>query len=1418
MTIIDRTCTEVQGSENGFDRNRTARPLADYRDVPAYVLLGDPGAGKTTCFWRERQRAGDAGDFVSARDFVEFGVGSRPERQGRTLFIDGLDEIRAGSRDGRTALDRVRARLAELGQPPFRLSCREADWLGRNDLERLKAVAPEGEIKALRLDPLTSDDARRIARADERLDDAERFLHEAEERGFRELLANPQNLNTLIQAVGGGGRWPASRLEMFELACKRLTTEPNAEHRHSQRERPTETQIMEAAGRICALLLLSGFPGASSLPAGEESDARYPAIERLDPAQPGTATSAANAMIRVQRLALSSRLFAARNGRSSASQRLEPVHRHIAEFLAGRYLAQQIENGLPAARVAALITAQDGGVVTPHRGLSAWLAAHSKPARRELINRDPIGVGLYGDIAGFSTAEKRSLLQAVFRAAGQLDGLRYGAAATFAPLASSALEAEIGAKLTAKPESDNDQLSVKFLLRVLQHGAPMATLIKPIVAILHGTAWRREVKYAALDALIRQCADPDARTSKLKQVLADIRDGKLPDAHNELAATALEALYPETIGPSEIWGHLVHSHPQPTGEQFVGRHYCFWTHTLDQKTPDEDVPLLLDTLAAQRPDLALVDGGAGDGRAAAERLLARALAAESDKLTPQRLYAWLNAPARTEVEFLKLKQSHEVSKAESEVFGSPPSTGGQALETRESAAKVRTWLESHPEAYKAALLEGICRYTDDWNLKKKVALAKEYLRHATPPLDFGFWCLEQAKAVANTQPELARWLHAEALQRSEQGEEGLSRRLLDEATRQHPSLRPVPSDPEAAVNLRERGSLRERSCRNRAIHASYLERHRRRKQEWLDSVRSEAPALEQNRGAPWLLFHLAQRWFQRSRSQVPLLEWLGEELGGERDLVEATASGLRGVSDRDDVPDADEILRLHGESRTHYLSTPFLVSLDERALANSRLVETMTRRQKRQACAFYHSALTKHDSHPNWYRELVEKYPQTVASVLLSFARTELQMGRENVSGLWDLTHDAGHAELARLVVPALLRGFPVRRRVRQLPNLTRLLWAARQHVDRDELIEILEKKLAAKSMIVNQRVHWLAAGVVTAPDAYTDRLAEFIDGKEPRARQLARFLWSEHPAVFRPAELPPRALEVLIGQSGAAFSIYDLVDRPDHGRRHAMGRHNAQPESTLWNLAELIECLAASPAPEAGDSLRRLADDETLSRWRHHLRTAADRQAAVARDASCERPDLDRIRATLNNAAPANAADLAALALHRIDEVACSIRHANTNDWSQYWNQDSHGRPTDSKPENACRDALLSQLRQRLPAEVGAQPEGQYAASRRADIRLSCLGFHVPIEIKKQSHRDLYRAVRDQLVAGYAQDPATGGHGIFLALWFGDPDQAPPDHTGKRPGSPEELQQKLEAGLALQLTPEQQRKISVRVIDVSRP
>ena len=52
----------------------------------------------------------------------------------------------------------------------------------------------------------------------------------------------------------------------------------------------------------------------------------------------------------------------------------------------------------------------------------------------------------------------------------------------------------------------------------------------------------------------------------------------------------------------------------------------------------------------------------------------------------------------------------------------------------------------------------------------------------------------------------------------------------------------------------------------------------------------------------------------------------------------------------------------------------------------------------------------------------------------------------------------------------------------------------------------------------------------------------------------------------------------------------------------------------------------------------------------------------------------------------------------------------------------------------------LLSDLRTRLPTGVDAQPEGPYARDKRADIRVACGDFEVPVEIKKNRHRDLWR------------------------------------------------------------------------------
>ena len=407
-TVVARTCTVVW-SGDGPGEVTDPKPLSDFRDVPAYVLLGDPGSGKTTEFETECTALGDRAEMVTARDFITRDLTNHPEWRDRTLYIDGLDEMRAGAGDARSPLDEIRRRLDQLGWPSFRISCREADWLGRSDQQALTAMSPDHRITVLRLDPLGTASKRELLgseleSAGSGLDVLE-FLQEAARRGIHSVLSNPLTLTLLVRGVGSGGEWPESRLETFESACRQMASEHNREHRAAARsaKAPATTTnigiLMDAAGYMCALILLAGKDGLSFGP--EEPASPYVSFDDL------TAFDASLGCLTHDsiRAALATKLFKAADGG------FVPLHRQIAEFLAGRYLAGCVSDGLPARRAVALMTgAPDGRVVTVIRGLSAWLAAHSPEARGLLIDADPVGVALYGDMRSFRRDDKERLL------------------------------------------------------------------------------------------------------------------------------------------------------------------------------------------------------------------------------------------------------------------------------------------------------------------------------------------------------------------------------------------------------------------------------------------------------------------------------------------------------------------------------------------------------------------------------------------------------------------------------------------------------------------------------------------------------------------------------------------------------------------------------------------------------------------------------------------------------------------------------------------------------------------------------------------------------------------------------------------------------------------------------------------------
>lgn len=543
--IVPRTCTEIGDQVARQGQTSVSRPLEEFRDTPAYVLLGDPGSGKTTAFEVESE-ATEKGYLISAWEFLTFDVNDHPEWRNKTLFIDGLDEVRAGTSDALTPFDEILRRLGMLGKPRFRLSCRQADWLGNNDLTNLKSVSPDSNVTSLRLDPLTNSDVEKIL-TDwlGNVDDADAFIAKAGDRRIDGLLTNPQSLDLLVKAVTGGGSWPKSRLDTFERACRQMVLEHNEEHQAARESRPIAVhtpapgELLDAAGRLCAVQLLSGAAGYTS-GLGQPSE-NYPTVDKCDGISPN-----------LLRLTRSTKLF-----KDGSDNRFAPVHRHIAEFLGARHIAGLIRDRLPARRVVSLMTGEDGIVVTEMRGLSAWLAALCREARSPLIEQDPVGVGLYGDISGFSHDEKRTLLDSLSRESNRLysEESIWEMAAAFSALITSDMEPVLKEVLNDSGREEKDQLFAGFVLNVLCYGSPRGNLAEILLKAVYDDTRSLGVKRATLYAFIHNCPESE-RTDKLKALLEAIHSEKLPDRDDELLGTLLTHLYPDILSPAEVFRYL----------------------------------------------------------------------------------------------------------------------------------------------------------------------------------------------------------------------------------------------------------------------------------------------------------------------------------------------------------------------------------------------------------------------------------------------------------------------------------------------------------------------------------------------------------------------------------------------------------------------------------------------------------------------------------------------------------------------------------------------------------------------------------------------------------------------------------------------------------------------------------------------
>ena len=1353
---VSRTVVEVAIGKPGEDR--ADRPIEAYAECSAFVLLGEAGAGKSTEFKRVAKETKD-GHYLTARNFLTLAV--RPEWRNRTLFIDALDERRAGSQDRRAPLDEIRSNLDQLGRPRFRISCRSVDWLGLNDQRHLSEVSQDGNVKILHLNHLADRDVMEILLGANLIPAPKEFVQAAKEYGLGTLLTNPLTLQLLAKSVAEQD-WPRTRTEVYLRASRLLVSEHNEEHQLGARSHFSDDQKLHAAGRLFAIQILSGAEGYSISKNDGESCSNISSAQVDDP-------HLANAV-------LHSGLF-----KQEAPGKFVGLHTAISEFLAGRFLANELAEGLPVGRILSLMAGYDGVILPQFRAVAAWIASQSPVCRRELVSADPIGAMLDGDVATFPVDDRMHILESIntkskdnpwFIFNVQSDDHRFGS------LASADMTEYYARTLDSTLRTDSHQVHAYFLLNVLKHGNPVSEISEMVLRVVEDYTWSPKVRTEALQVLIGLPSSDPRRQQILLTIWNRVDSGAVVDNDDQMRGFLLRELYPDVIGPGEILDHL----RWPKEPNFVGAYRVFWNRSITRDSTPSQLAVLMDRLADcdRRVSEVLQIRFAGPQPFSnfIPSIITRTILESGGDVSPQRLFRWL------------LALDHPA-------FGVLPNHRNQ----------VRAWIGSQRDLLEEVFQCCVDHCLADANFGACLSSMENFLSFETA-FDYAQICMSAADRVENSE----------------------AKHELEERARN--SLFTTPSEiSQGVMDLKSPTSASQEpaypgSREQQPADLTWLLDHPvlPNQRERYEHFKANEDALRENRCDPATLFRLARIYF----GEPPEI-WLGNpdtrlqaSLLSDNELISAARAGLRNSVSRQDLPSVGEFARMLDEGRIHYLALPFLAAMEEINRESPVVFHTHPGVCMRLALTLHFGVPRTNPKPwqpsggisvlptPAWYDSLARNEPAVVAQEFVRSARSKLRSRTRLLHHIDSLDSEPNRSLIAPLVAAPILRMIPIRSGTTHLRVLADLLGLARRHCEEREFEAVVRKKLRSRSMAVAQRVYWLAAAFLAAPRTYGSALADIVGESQSRTRHLVEFVRYSligHAPQFLFGSLRVTDLAYLIEVIGSSYGPDTYLSASENQR----GASQAPPVGDF--MKDLIERLANCTSREATEALERIRSDESLRPWRFSLGHAADNQRAIRREAEFSYGSADAVRQVLSGRDPVSSADLAALTADALMNLAERIRYGNTSDWKQYWTRAGEMSEWQPLNENDCRDVLLPRLKSNLPSlSFDCQREPNYLDSMRADIRVAFLGFGVPIEIKKSDHRSVWSSIQSQLIPKYTQDPECDGCGIYLVFWFGREFLQPPP-SGRKPSSPEQMREMLIASLE----EDERRKIGVVVVDVSR-
>lgn len=1187
---IPRTLIVAKGSK---DERRVSEPdIAGLGRV--VVLLGEPGIGKSELTTQLGDSLGAirvaAGTFNRTADLSIYNaLADRP------IIIDGLDEIPASATE--PAIDRVLGRLSQLRNPNVIISCRAADWTGASN--RAKFQSDYGVLPvSVHIMPFNDEQARAFLVGYDTRIDTDKLLSAIDRQGLNDLVGNPLTLKLLAEVWLQDEGLPATKTELLDRATSLLIREENDAHDQSRQAQTSSEALLAAAGAMFAHLLLSGAVGVITNNRRKAAEGFIPLAE-LD----NICTTADASTV------TKTRLF-----KAEVEDQLVPVHRVIAEYLAGRWLSQKLEDKLSERRLLALLQFK-GGVPSALRGLHAWLGYFSPRVRERCIDADPYGFLRYGETSSLSAQSARHLLKALAKLAEDDPYFRSEdwSVRSVRGLAQPELKSEIVALIT----SPNRHVQLSALVLESLAGSPLTAEILP-----------------ELDGLMKDAQAPFVERSRASEALA--KSGLNIDWQELVRALLAQKkhdswrLAAETIGdvgPAEFPAEMIAdvlvalngiNSSERREARVVGADYA-----LIRRISAEPAQSVLDCIAvaieAKRHPR---HWQLGRGLASAiERLLEIAIA--GPPIEPRRFWSW--------VRHLGNRFTHQ-----------------------EQADRIRNYLLANPEFRRQ--VQRLVLYDETIDGGPWMAIVHEFPNSlvglSLSIEDTIYFLREIADTKELTTYQSTVWNDlVQATWRRNQGQENLQL-VIDQGIRQHEQLGP-------AFEAIKRPPERDYEAEHRKRQQQYESRRQAKYRQHRAGFEKELPQIAsgQQIGA---LISLAQGYLGRfsdlrdhNNPRDRLVEWVGEE------VAEAACRGFVATLMRDDLPDLEKVCSIRIEGKHWTIEPIMLAGIAELVRADRSLAEIPAGVVRAVLGIWWDMPEFNSTKLGDDIEAALEQAVFVDEQGMETFVTTviEPQISKEHVTGLYRFAREPRFLSFSPRLALRWLRNFPNAVFNSQLELIQLLIWRG----DRTELIKLIEDRVGDLDSLDEQSKRlWVAAAFCFVPSALPLSVSREI-------------IWPIK-SIILPDRTERAGLNLPVDRYAAIVSTFapewPLVGHPAGGWS---GDQNPWDASEF--ISYCISAIGANRTAEGTEAIDHLSSSLQGTGYSDLLKHVGQEQRRNRRDAEYSIQTFDSVRKVLENLAPATVTDLKMVMLDHLADVQKYIRDADTSGWETFW---SGNRPKD--------------------------------------------------------------------------------------------------------------------------------------------